>query len=135
MMALQPPNPGTDSPPKTPEPNQNYGSSDATQYTPPFVSAQPVKDLAYGGAPEHGAGILTGQLYRLERGYPYLRRGTLVPAVPRTKAETVYVRDTNQAEVNKLVNKGGTATPGTTNQPSATGSVNRYRTPYKTIVQ
>ncbi len=125
-------------PPSTPVP---YATSDAPQYTPPLVSPTPIKDLAYGGNDTNTA--MSGQLYRLERGYPYVRRGILVPAVPRTKGETIYVRDRNQAEVNKVLNQGalgtansGTATPGTTNFPDAdTGAVNRYRTPYTTNLQ
>jgi len=109
-----------------------------------FSPPQPVKDMAYGGVNQDGAGTAqAGQIYRLERGYPAFRRGRLLAAVPRTKAETIYAKDANQSLVNPIINKGvagvatsGVATPGTSNAPNATtGAIVRYRTPYKTLIQ
>ena len=104
----------------------------------------PAKDMAYGGGPvSSGTAVQTGQIYRLERGYPAFRRGRLLQAIPRTKAETLYVADNSQALVNPILNKAapgtatsGAATPGTSDAPNVTTrAVVRYRTPYKTILQ
>lgn len=107
-------------------------------------SPRPVKDMAYGGL--NGSGMPTiaaAQIHRLERGFPAFRRGKLLSAIPRTKAETLYASDPNQALANPILNTGatgtatsGVASPGTTNTPNTTtGAVVRYRTPYKTNLQ
>ena len=126
----------------TPNPEQTAG---APEYTAPFLMIpRAVKDMAYGGSTGAGVpAIQAGQIYRLERGYPAFRRGRLLVAIPRTKAETLYANDPNQAMANPILNTGatgtatsGTATPGTTNTPNTTtGAIVRYRTPYKTNLQ
>ncbi len=138
------PSTGADTP-SQPTPNADYEPAEPREFTAPFLEApQSVKDMAYGGT--NGAGLPTlqaAQIYRLERGKPAFRRGKLLAAIPRTKAETLYANDPNQAMINPILNTGatgaatsGTASPGTTNAPNTTtGAVVRYRTTYKTNLQ
>lgn len=102
-----------------------------------------VKDMAYGG--NDGAGLIRaqqGQLRRVERSTPRMRRGRLLPTIPRTKAETVYVRDSAQTLQNVVLNKavagvGSSGIPvlGTTTKPASTGAVNRYLDQSLTLLQ
>lgn len=130
--------------PKKPTANPEE-TKGAPEFTAPFLSIpKTVKDMAYGGINNASMPSLqAGQIYRLERGYPAFRRGRLLVAIPRTKAETLYSSDPNQAMANPILNTGatgtatsGTASPGTTNAPNTTtGAIVRYRTPYKTNLQ
>ncbi len=126
-------------------PNADYSPPTPREYTAPFLQVpRAVKDMAYGGLNgTNQTALQAGQIYRLERGMPAFRRGRLLAAIPRTKAETLYANDPNQAMINPILNTGatgtatsGTASPGTTNAPNTTtGAVVRYRTPYKTNLQ
>lgn len=49
-----------------------------------------IKDMAYGGAPPISSVIVHSNLYKLRRGYPVYRRGTLVYATPQFKTLTLY---------------------------------------------
>jgi hypothetical protein len=97
---------------------------------PPFS----VKDMTYGG--DDLVAIIraqSGQMRRVERTVPRTRRGRLLPTIPRTKAETVYIRDNGQALQNPVINPGvvgvgnsGVAVLGTVNKAGSSGAVNRY---------
>lgn len=65
-----------------------------------------IKDMAYGGAKPIPSTIISSNLYRLRRGYPYPRRGTLVTAVPQFKALTIYSPTNKNAKL-----PGATVTP------------------------
>ena len=103
-----------------------------------------IASIAYGGNTNaQTLSLQSGRVSRLQRGVPRMRRGTLVPAVPRTKSQTVYTRDPGQTIQNKVLSTGstgvsfsGTPSAGTSNKPNvSTGAVNRYRTSYTTLIQ
>ena len=69
--------------------------------------AQPtIKAMAYGGATPISSTIIASNLYRLRRGFPYPRRGTLVNATPQFKALTIYSPTSKNAQL-----PGATVTP------------------------
>lgn len=63
-------------------------------------SARPsvAKRMAYGGNPDATA-LDAGRLYRLERGFPYYRGGSVVFATPQFKALTLYSPTSKTAQV------------------------------------
>ena len=118
-------------------------STVSTGFTTGPIQTGSVKDMAYGGnSPAQIVSAQQGVLARVTRSTPKLRRGRMLPTVPRTKAETLYVRDPGQTLQNVTLNTGavgigasGVQTPGTIAAASSTGAVSRYRTPGISTVQ
>jgi len=103
-----------------------------------------ISNIAYGGNTAYQSlSAQSGRFNRLQRGAPRMRRGILVPSIPRTKSQTIYVRDPGQALQNKILSTGqsgvtvsGSPVPGTSNTiDQRTGAINRYRTDYATLIQ
>lgn len=67
-----------------PAPPSNFGVSDEPQQP-----TNSIKTLAYGGGSVVNP-VSSGQLYRVERGYNFVRAGRYVPATPQFRALTVY---------------------------------------------
>jgi len=63
-----------------------------------------VKQLAYGLLNKQNSPINSGQLYRLERGFPFQKAGKFVPATPQFKSQVVfsYVSKNAQLPTNAL---------------------------------
>lgn len=65
-----------------------------------------IKDMAYGGSKPISSTIIASNLYRLRRGFPYPRRGSLVNATPQFKTLTIYSPTSKNAQL-----PGATVTP------------------------
>lgn len=63
----------------------------------------PVKQMAYGSAEsvrkQNTQTLASGQLFRLERGWPYQRAGKTVYATPQFKSLTIYSPTTKTAQL------------------------------------
>lgn len=53
------------------------------------------RDMAYGGSNENANGTTLTQGYRLRRGFPYMRAGRNVSAIPQFKTLAIYSHTTN----------------------------------------
>lgn len=74
-----------------------------------------IKDMAYGGAKPISNILVSSNLYRLRRGYPFPRAGKLVVATPQFKTLTLYSPTTKNRQV-----QGNTVTPISITYPTIT---------------
>lgn len=71
-----------------------------------------IKDMAYGGAKPMPPAVIWSNLYRLRRGFPLPRRGSVVVATPQFKALTLYSPTSATAQI-----PGTTVTPVSISYP------------------
>lgn len=76
-----------------------------------------VKDMAYGGGQPISSAVIWSNIYRLRRGFPLPRRGSVVVATPQFKTLTLYspTIKTQQMQI-----PGSTLTPVAINYPRKT---------------
>ena len=72
----------------------------------------PLTSIAYGSS---GKTFDHPHLYRVERGFPYLRNGKLVQAIPQFKSLTLYSITVANAPTNQF---NTTTTPAAINYPT-----------------
>jgi len=85
-----------------------------TMNDPEFQS--PGKQMAYGwGVKRPRTPVTSGQLFRIERGAPFMRAGQLVFATPQFKTQTIYSITNKNAQLTSTA-----TTPGSIIHPFRT---------------